>query len=704
MNFRRVLMVLACASLALAASSAGAAPLAQGKAKFLGGIYSPAQAPNLADYFNQVTPENAGKWGSVEATRDVMQWSELDAAYNVAKSNGFVYRHHVLVWGNQQPAWIESLAADQQLIEIGQWFDAVAARYPAIDYLEVVNEATNDPPNQPGNGGGNYLAALGGSGTTGWDWVRTAFRMARKRFPATTKLMLNDYNITTSAANTQRYLDIINILKAENLIDAVGVQQHAFETRISAAVLKANLDLLATAGLPIVITEMDIDGPTEQVQLDDYKRIFPVLWEHPMVVGITLWGYRPGLWRDAQGAALIRPDGSEKPALQWLRTYLAPNSRPIVTPAQSFYVSETSVAGAVVGTVQATDADGVSTLRNWQIAGGTGASIFAINTTTGQLTVAHGGLNATANPSYTLDVTVSDGIETSAVQSVVVNVLNAAAVNTRLVNISTRAFCGTGNNVTIGGFVIAGSVPKRVLIRAVGPSLRNLGISLSEALLDPMIEVHRGVPVIAANDNWTDGTNAAEITSLSATVGAFPLDPTDTKTSALVVTLDPGVYSFVVSGKGGTSGIVLLEVYDADAGIPASTFVNIASRAFSTTGNGVTIGGFVISGSAPRQVLLRAVGPTLEKQGVGATELLADPMIELHSGPAIAGTNDNWLDNTNVDAIRSTAARIGASPLDASDTKSAAMLLTLPAGAYSFIASGKGGSSGIVLVEVYDAN
>ncbi|MEO6003879.1 MAG: cadherin repeat domain-containing protein [Opitutus sp.] len=390
--------------------------------------------------------------------------------------------------------------------------------------------------------------------------------------------------------------------------------------------------------------------------------------------------------------------------MQWLRTYLAPNSRPVITAAQSFYVSETSAAGAAVGTVQATDADGMSTLRSWQIVGGTGASTFAINGTTGQLTLVNAGLNATTNPSYTLNLTVSDGIDTSAVQSVVVNILSAAAANTRLVNISTRAFCSTGNNVTIGGFVIAGSAPKRVLIRAVGPSLKNLGVSLSEALLDPTIEVHRGSPVIAANDNWTEAPNAAEITSVGATVGAFPLDPTDTKSSALVVTLDPGVYSFVVSGKGSTSGIVLLEVYDADAGIPPSTFVNIASRAFSTTGNGVTIGGFVIAGNAPRQVLLRAVGPTLAKQGVAATELLADPVIELHSGATIPGSNDNWLDNPNVEAIRTTAVRIGASPFDTADTKSAALLLLLPPGAYSFIASGKGGTSGIVLVEVYDAN
>ena len=219
-----------------------------------------------------------------------------------------------------------------------------------------------------------------------------------------------------------------------------------------------------------------------------------------------------------------------------------------------------------------------------------------------------------------------------------------------------------------------------------------------------MIEVHHGASVIATNDNWGDNGNAAEITATSVTIGASALDAADTKSSALLTSLEPGVYSFVVTGKGGTSGIVLLEVYDADSGAPLATFANIASRAYCRTGNAVTIGGFVISGDVPRQVLLRAIGPTLIQQGVSAAEVLADPVIELHHGAPVLYQNDNWTENTNLDAIRSVAVRIGAAPIDNADTKSAAMLVTLLPGAYSFIATGKGGTSGIVLVEVYDAN
>jgi hypothetical protein len=150
--------------------------------------------------------------------------------------------------------------------------------------------------------------------------------------------------------------------------------------------------------------------------------------------------------------------------------------------------------------------------------------------------------------------------------------------------------------------------------------------------------------------------------------------------------------------------VVLLEVYDADAAAGGATFANIATRAFSTTGNGVTIGGFVVSGGAPKQVLLRAVGPTLTTQGIGAGEVLADPMIELHQGAPVIAINDNWLDNANLAAMRTTGARIGAAPIDAADTKSAAMLVKLPPGVYSFIVRGKSDASGIVLVEVYDAD
>ncbi len=299
-------------------------PLASKQPKYVGNIYSRSQRENFEAYWNQVIPENAGKWGSVEGTRNNMNWAELDSAYNLAKRNGFSFNFHVLLWGAQQPSWINNLQPAEQLAEIREWFQEVANRYPDIDFLQVVNEPLPDhnPPDGQ-SGRANYKEALGGNGTTGWDWVINAFKMAREIFPQKTKLMINDYNIINSTTNTARYLALIRLLQKENLLDAIGVQGHAFTTATaSTGMLKRNLDSLANTGLPIYITELDIDGPTDDVQLNEYKRVFPVLYQHPAVKGITLWGWRPGLWRNDQGAYLINQDGTERPALVWLRDYL----------------------------------------------------------------------------------------------------------------------------------------------------------------------------------------------------------------------------------------------------------------------------------------------------------------------------------------------------------------------------------------------
>jgi len=303
-------------------------PLAQGQPKFLGSAYGAAQAKDFEAYWNKVTPEKAGKWGSVEAVRDRMDWRALDEAYRFSQAHNLPFQMHVLVWGNQQPEWIEHLAPAEQREEIEEWFAAVAARYPDLDFVEVVNEPLHDPPAKDDEGGGNYLDALGGEGASGWDWVLESFRLARKYFPDSI-LMINDYSITDNDADTGRYLSIVRLLQKEGLVDAIGVQGHAFATtgKTPMSVHKANLDRLGSTGLPIYITELDIDGPTDEVQLRDYQRIFPVFWEHPAVRGITVWGFRPGLWRTKEGANLVRQDGSQRPALRWLSGYLQGNRR-----------------------------------------------------------------------------------------------------------------------------------------------------------------------------------------------------------------------------------------------------------------------------------------------------------------------------------------------------------------------------------------
>ena len=314
-----------------------AEPLAEGKARFLGCIFSPTSEAKLEKYWNQVVPENSGKWGSVERRRDRMNWANLDNAYNLAQAQGFPFRHHVLIWGKQQPSWMNDLSSSDQRAEIEEWFSAVATRYPGIDYLEVVNEPLNAPPDG-NNGRANYIAALGGTGPSGWEWVLESFRLARQYFPGA-QLVLNEYNVIRNNDNTTNYLALIGLLQAEDLIDVIGFQGHAFTTGpASVGAMTSSINRFEATGLPVMVTEMEIDGAVfvdsdwiqdDALQLSEYQRVFPLFWEHPAIVGVSLWGWRPGLWRDAEMAYLQNIDGTERPALQWLRHYLTGEEPPM---------------------------------------------------------------------------------------------------------------------------------------------------------------------------------------------------------------------------------------------------------------------------------------------------------------------------------------------------------------------------------------
>ncbi|RZL12905.1 MAG: T9SS type A sorting domain-containing protein, partial [Hymenobacter sp.] len=302
-------------------------PLATGKSKYLGCAYSTAQAPNFGAYWNSTTPENGGKWGSVENTRGTYNWAEADAAYAQAVATGGPFRFHTLIWGTQQPTWLttSNLTDAEKLAAINTWFQAIATHFQGkrIDFIDVVNEPTHQPPTgTSGADGGGYLNALGGSGTTGWDWVITSFRLARQYFP-TAKLMLNEYSVENEPNRAATYITIANLLKDRGLIDAIGIQGHSFSLApTSSASIRSNMATLAAANLPLYITEFDLDGATDAQQLADYQRIFPLFWENPAVQGITMWGYRPGHWRTAQGAPLVNDDNTERPSLAWLRTYV----------------------------------------------------------------------------------------------------------------------------------------------------------------------------------------------------------------------------------------------------------------------------------------------------------------------------------------------------------------------------------------------
>lgn len=272
---------------------------------------APSDYDHLLTYFDQITPENAGKWGSVEATRDVMEWTALDKAYHFAQSNDLVFKFHTLIWGQQQPDWLAGLSDAEQLAEIKEWMTAVAKRYPKSDLIDVVNEPLHAPA--------GYKAALGGDGETGWDWVIKSFEMAREHFPDAT-LILNDYSVLQLPQHAADYLEIIKVLQERGLIDGIGVQAHSLE-RADPAMVKTNLDTLAETGLPIYVSEFDLNFENDARQANVMAELFPVFWEHPDVAGVTYWGYVEGnTWKDY--TYLLNADGTERPALTWLVCYL----------------------------------------------------------------------------------------------------------------------------------------------------------------------------------------------------------------------------------------------------------------------------------------------------------------------------------------------------------------------------------------------
>lgn len=317
--------------------------LAACKPKFVGNIMpsswaGPVVRDDYLSLWNQVSPENAGKWGVVEGTRDNYRWGDLDEMYNFCQQNNMPFKHHVYIWGSQQPGWLSNLSASEQLEEVEEWYELFASRYPNTEILDVVNESlpghAPDVAARDAMGGFNngasvsylanhpYLAKYGYG--TGWDYIIYAFAKARDYFPDAI-LVLNDYNIINSTSNIDAHLEIVNILKERNLIDAVGIQSHCFSIdNMSSQQLKTNLDRLASADLPIHVTELDIrgDNNNESSQRNRYATLFPTFYEHPAVACITVWGYVEGTtWKDYTG--ILNANGSERAAMTWLKEYMA---------------------------------------------------------------------------------------------------------------------------------------------------------------------------------------------------------------------------------------------------------------------------------------------------------------------------------------------------------------------------------------------
>ncbi|HEY5766335.1 MAG TPA: fibronectin type III domain-containing protein [Candidatus Udaeobacter sp.] len=297
-------------------------------------------------------------------------------------------------------------------------------------------------------------------------------------------------------------------------------------------------------------------------------------------------------------------------------------------------------------------------------------------------------ISATSPEGISLDVVGYDLIQTS---------------QTSLGNISTRSFVQTGQHVMIGGFIVQGTGPKRVIIRAIGPELTQYGIT--NALANPRLELHnRTGALIASNDNWQTTILGGIITSNQVSdIQNSGHPPTAASESAIIANLQPGNYTAIVCGVNNTTGVALVEVYDLSPGA-SSSLGNISTRSFVQTGEHVMIGGFIVEGSGPKRVIIRAIGPELTQHGI--TDALANPRLELHNGTgALIATNDNWqatilggiITSNQVSDIQNS----GHPPTAASES---AIIANLQPGNYTAIVRGVNNTAGVALVEVYDLN
>jgi hypothetical protein len=283
----------------------------------------------------------------------------------------------------------------------------------------------------------------------------------------------------------------------------------------------------------------------------------------------------------------------------------------------------------------------------------------------------------------------------------------ATATDTALGNLSTRGVVGTDNNVLIAGFVIGGSTPKPVLVRAVGPALADFGVA--GALGNPTLSIVNGSgQTVAQNDNWEGDGNAAAITAASARLGAFQFK-SGSFDSAVLTTLPPGNYSAVVSGVNGATGIALVEVYGADPDAASSRthrLVNIATRGQVNGGENVLIAGLVVSGPGPRTYLVRAVGPTLRSAPFNVANALLDPFLQIFQGDKLLRENDDIdAPAASLATLRDAARQVGAFTLTERRNSSgldSAMLITLQPGAYTAKVSGFEGATGVALIEIYE--
>jgi hypothetical protein len=268
-------------------------------------------------------------------------------------------------------------------------------------------------------------------------------------------------------------------------------------------------------------------------------------------------------------------------------------------------------------------------------------------------------------------------------------------------NVSTRSLVQTGDNVMIGGLIVQGTQPKRVILRAIGPELSQYGVP--NAMANPTLELHdNNGALIASNNDWQTTIIGGIITSDQVQdIQNSGHAPQDARESAIMADLPPGNYTAIVRGVNNAMGVALVEAYDLSPTVN-SILGNLSTRASVQTGDNTIIGGFIVQGTQPKNVIIRAIGRELSQYGV--PDPLANPTLELHNGSgALIASNDNWqhtiiggvITHDQVQDIQNS----GHAPADASES---AIIANLPPGNYTAIVRGVNNTTGVALVEVYD--
>ena len=270
-----------------------------------------------------------------------------------------------------------------------------------------------------------------------------------------------------------------------------------------------------------------------------------------------------------------------------------------------------------------------------------------------------------------------------------------AAPPSQLANLSVRANAGSASQTLIVGFVVAGLGNKPLLVRGIGPSLAAFGVTGVAA--DPQLYLYQGEVLVAANDNWGASESVIRITESAHQVGAFALADSRSLDAALYALLSPRGYTaqLIANGPG---GVALVELYDGDTAMP-SRLVNVSARCLVGTGDRALMAGFFIKGVRTKSVLIRAVGPTLGTLGV--TDYLPDPQLALLRGETLVQTNEDWFRDGGAQSLPPVFAAIGAFPLS-TQSRDAALLLSLSPGAYTARVTGAASTTGVALIEIYE--